>query len=527
MEARRHDDGARPRVERARAVERPGEVGDPPALADSPAGRDVELDELHGARGDQLAVAVEAVLGLVAADGDRPGGLDASLAGDVVRRDRRLEPVHVVGRQGAREPEALGHAEVVDGVHHEANVRAHRLPHGGDPADVLGERRAPDLQLDAREALGHVAGHLGGEVVRRLALPVEPRAGVAVDLLRVGAEEPEERDAQGLSLEVPQGGVDGGERRRDDPGAGGQLGGPERPLPDALDEEGVLSDHQRRQVLLDRGDQRPGRRRRVPRLADAELPGVGLEEHQDHHLFLPPRPRVPETPAHVSADDAGDDPDDLHDRQGRSPPGPLTSRPRRECRRMPAGEPSPMDPSFPIVKRPASPSCLPVLVSVPHHGTRPLPHITADDYRERGFETFAYGYADTFVGELYGDLHEHGATVLTTEFSRMFVDVNRRRDDFEHHAGEVRSRRGVVRTHTTRDAPIFARPLGLADLEARLRAVYDPYYASLDQLLAELRRVYGYAMLLDGHTGSPRRMKDHQVIIGTRHDTTCAPAVGA
>jgi len=34
-------------------------------------------------------------------------------------------------------------------------------------------------------------------------------------------------------------------------------------------------------------------------------------------------------------------------------------------------------------------------------------------------------------------------------------------------------------------------------------------------------------MLLDGHTGSPRRMKDHQVIIGTRHDATCAPQIVA
>jgi N-formylglutamate amidohydrolase len=168
-----------------------------------------------------------------------------------------------------------------------------------------------------------------------------------------------------------------------------------------------------------------------------------------------------------------------------------------------------------------------VLVSVPHYGTQPLPHITRDDYREPWFETFAYGFADTFVGDLYGDLHEHGATVLATPFSRMFVDVNRRRDDFEHQDGEVRSRRGVVRTHTMREAPIFARPLGLADLEARLQTLYDPYYSALEHLLTELRRAYGYAMLLDGHTGSPRRMKDHQVIIGTRHDTTCAPELAA
>ncbi len=186
-----------------------------------------------------------------------------------------------------------------------------------------------------------------------------------------------------------------------------------------------------------------------------------------------------------------------------------------------------MDQPFPIVRHPAPGTRTPVLVSVPHYGTQPLPHVTRDDYREPWFETFAYGFADTFAGDLYADLYEHGATVLATPFSRMFVDVNRRRDDFEHHDGEVRSRRGVVRTHTMRDAPIFARPLALADLEVRLQTLYDPYYSTLEHLLTELCQAYGYAMLLDGHTGSPRRMKDHQVIIGTRHDATCAPQLVA
>jgi N-formylglutamate amidohydrolase len=176
---------------------------------------------------------------------------------------------------------------------------------------------------------------------------------------------------------------------------------------------------------------------------------------------------------------------------------------------------------YPIVRPPAPGTRTPILVSVPHYGTEPLPHVTSEDYGEPRFETFAYGFADTFVGDLYGDLHEHGATVLATPYSRMFVDVNRRRDDFEEHDGEVRSRRGVVRTHTMRDVPIFAQPLRLADLEERLQALYDPYYATLERLLGEIQHAFGYAMLLDGHTGSPRRMKDHEVIIGTRHDLTC------
>src|SRR5262244_1152183 len=150
-----------------------------------------------------------------------------------------------------------------------------------------------------------------------------------------------------------------------------------------------------------------------------------------------------------------------------------------------------MEGPFPIVRHPVPEARTPVLVSVPHFGTLPLPHMTREDYREPWFETFAYGFADTFACDLYDDLEEHGATVLATPISRMFVDVNRRRDDFEVHDGEVRSRRGVVRTHTMRDTPIFARPLAPAEVEERLRTLYDPYYAALERLLAGLCETHG------------------------------------
>jgi len=184
-----------------------------------------------------------------------------------------------------------------------------------------------------------------------------------------------------------------------------------------------------------------------------------------------------------------------------------------------------MMPGFPIIKHPPAEAQAPILVSIPHYGTEPLPHITAADYTEPWFETFAYGFADTFASELYADLYKQGATVLATPFSRIFVDVNRRRNDFEHLDGMVRSRRGVVRTHTMREVPIFTRALNPAELEARLRAFYDPYYATIEQLLGHIQATYGYALLLDSHTGSPRRMLDHQVILGTSHGKTSHTAL--
>ena len=66
---------------------------------------------------------------------------------------------------------------------------------------------------------------------------------------------------------------------------------------------------------------------------------------------------------------------------------------------------------FPIVRRPADGTRIPILVSVPHYGTLPLPHITRDDYSEPWFETFAYGFADTFASDLYHDLDQHRLTI--------------------------------------------------------------------------------------------------------------------
>ena len=180
-----------------------------------------------------------------------------------------------------------------------------------------------------------------------------------------------------------------------------------------------------------------------------------------------------------------------------------------------------------ILKRPRRGLApLPILVSIPHYGTEALPQIADEDYSEPWFRTFAYGFADTFAGDLYSDLYEHGVTVLATPISRIFVDLNRRRADFQQENGIVRSTRGVVRTHTIRDVPIFTHDLHSEELEERLVQFYDPYYAAIDQLLQQIRTTYGYALLLDAHTGSPRRMLDYQVILGTRHGVTSHDAIG-
>ena len=165
---------------------------------------------------------------------------------------------------------------------------------------------------------------------------------------------------------------------------------------------------------------------------------------------------------------------------------------------------------------------LPVVVSVPHYGIGSPRRFEVDEFASRLGHHLAYGFADDYAAELYGDLHEAGASVLATQLSRLFVDVNRPRDDFRVEDGIVYSRTGVVRTHSRRDNPIFKEPPDHAEAEYRLRQFYDPYYARLQSLLDDHARTYGNAVLLDMHTANARRMGEHQIVLGTSRNRTAS-----
>lgn len=163
-----------------------------------------------------------------------------------------------------------------------------------------------------------------------------------------------------------------------------------------------------------------------------------------------------------------------------------------------------------------------MLVSIPHFGTEPLPDIHAGFYRSPRYEAFPYGYTDPFAAQIYGDLHRRGATVVATPLSRLFVDVNRARDDFKTVAGAVRSNRGVIRTHIRGDEALFRESLSEEQAERRLQRYYNPFHEAVASHITRLRNRYRRVVLLDAHTASEKYLKDHQVVIGTGRGRTCS-----
>lgn len=181
--------------------------------------------------------------------------------------------------------------------------------------------------------------------------------------------------------------------------------------------------------------------------------------------------------------------------------------------------------TFLIERHPSVMNARAVVVSVPHYGIGSPRRYTADEFSTHLGHHLAFGFQDAFAPHLYGALHEQGARLVATQLSRLFVDLNRPRDDFERNGDHVHSRSGVLRTHTRRGTPIFTTAPTAHEAALWLQHFYDPYYAALEHALERCIGRHQHAVLLDVHTASGQRMGKHQIVLGTSRRRTAAPAL--
>jgi N-formylglutamate deformylase len=133
------------------------------------------------------------------------------------------------------------------------------------------------------------------------------------------------------------------------------------------------------------------------------------------------------------------------------------------------------------------------------------------------FDTAATGTAlrrgeDAYVDELIGPATTLGVAVLSANYPRCYIDVNRSADDLD--AGLLaepwpgplqpteKSRRGLglIRRFVTPGVLVHARPLTVAEVRRRIELVYEPYHHLLGEALAAIRRARGFAWHVDWHS---------------------------
>jgi N-formylglutamate deformylase len=194
-----------------------------------------------------------------------------------------------------------------------------------------------------------------------------------------------------------------------------------------------------------------------------------------------------------------------------------------------------------LVHEPTAPAS-PIVLDSPHSGM----HWPAD-FRPAASREAIHTTWDAFVDELWGEAPAAGATLIAATFPRAYVDVNRAEDDIDPAllaepwptplAPTPYSQRGMglIRRHALPDVPMYATPLGVAEVARRIETYYRPYRRTLAARLDVLHAAFGAVWHIDCHSMKSRGNAMNvdagaarpDVVVSDRHGTTSDPVYTA
>ncbi len=119
---------------------------------------------------------------------------------------------------------------------------------------------------------------------------------------------------------------------------------------------------------------------------------------------------------------------------------------------------------------------------------------------------------DAWVDELWATAAQGRAPVLAARFQRAFIDANRARDDIdasllaspwpEPLAPSAACGRGMglIRRLVLPGVPLYAQPLPVDEVRARITDYYDPYHQALEGLISAAHAAFGLCVHIDCHS---------------------------
>ena len=153
---------------------------------------------------------------------------------------------------------------------------------------------------------------------------------------------------------------------------------------------------------------------------------------------------------------------------------------------------------------------------------------------------------DSFVDELFAAAPEKGAPLLSAQFPRAYLDVNREPYELDPAMFEdvlpdhvltdtprVAAGLGTIARQVASGSEIYRHKLRFAEAERRIHALYRPYHLALGELIHQTKTRFGRCMLLDCHSmpsiGGPADSDSGtervDFVLGDCFGRSCAPEV--
>lgn len=182
----------------------------------------------------------------------------------------------------------------------------------------------------------------------------------------------------------------------------------------------------------------------------------------------------------------------------------------------------------------SAPPRLPVLLSVPHAGSRYAPALLA---ASRLPASALAVLEDPLVDRLIQRGIDAGAAAIVARAPRAEIDLNRSLGDLDPamvvasagvRAAVPISRRaiaglGLIPSRVAAHGAIWRRALPEAEVKRRIAEVHAPYHAAIEVALRQMRDRFGVAVLLDCHSMPP--CDGRPVVLGDRYGASCGAAL--
>lgn len=139
---------------------------------------------------------------------------------------------------------------------------------------------------------------------------------------------------------------------------------------------------------------------------------------------------------------------------------------------------------------------IPLLISIPHMGTRLDPQIATNFTQVAGF----VDDTDWHLDRLYGFARDGGASFLTPVYSRYIIDLNRPPDDENLYPGQDTT--GLCPVDTFDKEPLYLAGREPSEQEKirRRQLFWEPYHAALQTELQRIKQEHGFAVLWEAHS---------------------------
>ncbi|MCW1931618.1 N-formylglutamate amidohydrolase [Pararhodobacter zhoushanensis] len=144
---------------------------------------------------------------------------------------------------------------------------------------------------------------------------------------------------------------------------------------------------------------------------------------------------------------------------------------------------------------------------------------------------------DAFVDVLLQDAPRFGASVLTTDVPRAYVDFNRAADELDPalidgapRAGlnpRIASGLGVLARVVANGREIYRGKLPMAEAERRIRRYWTPYHGALARVLQQQVDRFGRVLLCDMHSMPHEALTGHVLRGGVRPDVVLGDRWGS